>query len=175
LVARTDLDLTTHQQMLRFLQIRGKKAVVLIWLLGFLGAITVVYNFGYQKIERADLLVPIIQKASQNPILIAYAHKTHGQTREIMTLGYEFNRRGAINSVKNAPLFLLAHQEPNNNNSTIVLKKTIAQLPRPFDLWIVNFPRAKAELAKEIQNCVADSQRRPKVNGYKYKLYHCHR
>lgn len=174
LIARTDLDLTNHQQMQRFLQTRGKKAVVLIWLLGFLGAITVVYNFGYQKIERADLLVPIIQKISQNPALIAYAHKTHGQTREIMTLGYEFNRLDrTTNSVKNAPLFLLAHQEPNNNNSTIVLKKTLAQLPRPFDLWIVNFPRAKAELAKEIQNCVADSQRRPKVNGYKYKLYHC--
>ena len=106
--------------------------------------------------------------------MIAYAHKTHAQTREIMTLGYEFNRLNrATNSVKNAPLFLLPHQEPNNNNSTIVLKKTLAQLPRPFDLWIVNFPRAKAELAKEIQNCVADSQRRPKVNGYKYKLYHC--
>ncbi len=93
-------------------------------ILGFLGSITVVYNFGYQKIERADLLVPIIQKTSQNPVLIAYAHKTHGQTREIMTLGYEFNRLDrATNSVKNAPLFLLAHQEPNNNNSTIVLKK----------------------------------------------------
>ncbi len=173
LVARTDLDLTNHQQMLRFLQTRGKKAVVLIWLLGFLGAITVVYNFGYQKIERADILVQIIQKTSQNPVLIAYAHKTYAQTREIMTLGYEFNRLGATNSAKNAPLFLLAHQEPNNNNSTIVLKKTLAQISRPFDLWIVNFPRAKAELAKETQNCAADSQRRPKVNGYKYKLYHC--
>jgi uncharacterized membrane protein len=177
LAARMDLEWTARQQsLLRFLKARGKKAVALIWLLGFLGALTVAFNFGYQKIERPDLLVPIIQKASQNPVLIAAAHKTHGQTREIMALGLEFKRRyrslaPATGSATNSPLFLLAHQEPDSHSSTIALKNTLSQLPRPLDLWIVNFPRATSEL--ETQNCVADSQRRPKTNGFKYKLYHC--
>lgn len=110
-----------------------------------------------------------MQKASQNLALIAAAHKTHGQTREIMVLGLEFKR--LLGSATNPPLFLLAHQEPKSNNSTIALNNTLSQLPRPLDVWVVNFPRAISEL--ETQNCAADTQRRPKVNGFKYKLYHC--
>jgi len=178
LAARSDLGWTARQQsLLNFLKARGKKAVALIWLMGFLGALTVVFNFGYQKIERPDLLVPIIHNSSQHTALIAYAHKNHGQTREMMGLGWEFKRlyrsldAAESDSVKNSPLFLLAHQTPNSNTSAIALKNTLAQLPRPLDLWIVNFPRAISELAS--QNCVADSQRKPKINGYKYKLFHC--
>ena len=179
LAARTDLGWTTRQQsLLHLLKVRGRKAVALIWLLGFLGGLTVVCNFGYQKIERADLLVPIIHQRSRYPVLIATAHKTHGQTREIMALGWEFKRLYRSGEpATNPPLFLLAHQEPNSNDSLITLKNTLTQLPRPLDLWIVNFPRARGELdkgglGKETQ-CVVDSRHRPDVNGYKYKLYHC--
>ena len=63
-------------------------------------------------------------------MLITAAHKTHGQTREIMVLGLEFKR--LLDSATNSP-FLLAHQEPNNN-STIALKNTLSQLPRPLDV-----------------------------------------
>ncbi len=109
LAARMDLGWSTCQQsLLHFLQAKGKKVVILSWLLGFLGALTVVYNFGYQKIERADLLVPIIQNTSHNTVLIATAHKTHAQTREMMALGYEFKRlfypyNWVVNAAKNYP------------------------------------------------------------------------
>jgi len=178
LAARIELGWTARQQsLLHFLKARGKKSVALILLMGFLGGLTVVSNLGYQKVERPDLLVPIIQEASQVPVLIATAHKTHEQTGEMMGLGLEFKRSyrywepAATSSPKHPPLFLLAHQELNSNNSAITLLKTLNQLPRPLNLWLVNFPRGASGL--EAQNCFADSQSRPKVNGYKYRHYHC--
>ncbi len=177
LAAQTHLGWTARQlSLLHTLKARGKKAVALILLMGFLGGMTVVSNFGYQKPERPDLLVPIIQKVSQVPVLIATAHMTHEQTREMMGLGLEFKRSyGALDpaahgSPINPPLFLLAHLEPNSSTSVDALEKTLNQLPKPLDLWIVNFfPSAQPE----VKGCFIDTQPRPKMNGYKHRLYHC--
>lgn len=172
-VAGAESGWTERQQsLLHFLKARGKKAVVLIWLMGFIGGLTVVWNFGYQKADRPDLLVPIIQKVSQVPVLIATAHKTHEQTGEMMGLAMEFKRSSVAvaGSPTNSPLFLLAHQKPNAKVSTDSLQKTLTQLPRPLDLWMVNYPA----LGKpEGQNCFVDSQYRSRKNGYRYRLYHC--
>jgi uncharacterized membrane protein len=174
LAAGVELGWTERQQsLLRSLKARGKKAVALIWLMGCIGGLTVVSNLGYQKADRPDLLVPIIQKVSQVPVLIATAHKTHEQTGEIMGLALEFKRSlepAGTGSPTNSPLFLLAHQEPNARLSTDSLQRTLTQLPRPLDLWMVNYP-ASAE--PKAQNCFADSQYRSRKNGYRYRLYHC--
>jgi uncharacterized membrane protein len=173
LVQHTELNWTPRQQLrLKFLQTRGKVAVVLIWLLGLLGALTVVFNFGYQKIERPDRLVPIMQQGSQNPILIATAHYTRAQVRELMTLGWQFKH--LYGSQVNSPLFLLAQHDRSSNRSVETLYKTIAELPKPLDLWVVNFTSARHDLEEgNNQICVPDSQRRAKVNGYRVKLFHC--
>lgn len=173
LVHHPEFNWTPRQQSrLNFLQKRGRIAVALIWLLGFLGALTVVFNLGYQKIERPDRLVPIIQQRSPNPILIATAYYTHGQVRELMTLGWQFKH--LYGSQNNAPLFLLAQQDRTSNRAVETLYQTIAQLPKPLDLWVVNFSGARHDLEKgNRKSCVADSQRRPKANGYRAKLFHC--
>jgi uncharacterized membrane protein len=161
-----------HKTRLKFLQTRGKIAVGLIWLLGCLGALTVTFNFGYQKIERPDLLVPIMQQRSHNPILIATAYYTYGQVRELMTLGWQFKH--LYGSQANAPLFLLARQERTSNRAIETLDRTIAQLPKPLDLWVVNFSGARNHLNKgNNQSCVPDSQHRPRANGYRAQLFHC--
>lgn len=168
-----DLEWTSRQRsLLHFLKNRGKKAVAVILLMGLLGGITVVSNFGYQKPDRPDLLVPIIQKVSQVPVLIATAHFTHEQIGEMMGLGLEFKRsyRHLNPATTNPPLFLLAHLEPNSQTSIDVLQKTINQLPKPIDLWVVNFfPTPQPE----VKGCLIDTQFRPKMNGYKHRLYHC--
>lgn len=173
LVQHTELNWTPRQQLrLKFLQTRGKVAVVLIWLLGLLGALTVVFNFGYQKIERPDRLVPIMQQRSQNPILIATAHYTRAQVRELMTIGWQFKH--LYGSQTHSPLFLLAQHDRSSNRSVETLYKTIAELPKPLDLWVVNFTSARHDLEEgNNQICVPDSQRRAKVNGYRAKLFHC--
>ncbi|MEH2209039.1 glycosyltransferase family 39 protein [Nostoc sp.] len=147
--------------------INGKKAVMLIWLMGFFSAVTVICNLGYQKYYRPDLFVQLIQQTSPTPVLIATTHKTYVHTGEMMGVAREIKR---ANSLQN-PLFLLAHQDRDPNASTIALENTLKQLPRPFDLWLVNF---HAPVAETVKTCItSDTQSLPTVDGYEYELYHC--
>jgi uncharacterized membrane protein len=145
--------------------IKGKKVATIVFLMGLLSAVTVVHNLGYQKYYRPDLFVELIQQKSQEPVLIATAQTTHVQIGEMMGVAREFKIRGLQ---QNQPLFFLAHQQnlPNYNSDT--LHKTLKTLPRPFDLWLVNF-----SVAVEDKGCVADKESLPGVHGYVYKLYHC--
>ncbi|KAB8317263.1 glycosyltransferase [Tolypothrix campylonemoides VB511288] len=165
--------------------INGKKAVVIIWLMGLVSAITVVCNLGYQKYYRPDLFVQLIEQTSHVPVLISTTQKTHVHIGEMMGIAREFkftkvlNRANfgsdlSQNSIQNtkytSPLFLLAHQDEDPSTSTSALQNTLKTLPRPFDLWLVNF---YANEPKEVKNCVANTKSLPAVNGYEYKLYHC--
>jgi uncharacterized membrane protein len=142
----------------------GKTAVTLIWLMGLLSGLTVVGNLGYQKYYRPDLLVQLIQKVSQSPVLIATTHKTHVQTGEMMGIAREIKLSGSPAT----PQFLLAHQDQNPYTATAALQKTLKAMPRPFDLWLVNF-----YAPAKITNCFADPQPLQPVDGYNYRLYHC--
>lgn len=146
----------------------------IIWLVGLLSGITVVNNLGYQKYYRPDLFLPIIQQASSVPVVIATTHNTLVQTGEMMGLGWQFKQ--SKNLPKLAPRFLLAHQATDECSGTcpaaITLQKTVAQLEKPLDLWLVNF---KVTPLPESTNCFAEdpSQYQNSVNGYAAKLYHC--
>jgi uncharacterized membrane protein len=147
--------------------INGKKAVILIWLMGFISAVTVICNLGYQKYYRPDLFVQLIQQTSSAPVLIATTHKTYIHTGEMMGVAREFK----LANSPHKPLFLLAHQEQDPNSSTIALENTLNKLPRPLDLWLVNF---RAPVAEAVKTCVkSDTQSLPSVDGYEYELYHC--
>ncbi len=105
------------------------------------------------------------------PILIATVHKNHEQTGEMMGLAWEFKQlQNSSNNAKNSPLFLLAHKNGNSEVATATLHETISKLPRPFDLWAVNFA---ASVEAEKVNCLVDNNSRKKVPGYSYKLYRC--
>ncbi|WP_442941608.1 glycosyltransferase family 39 protein [Nostoc sp.] len=148
-------------------EINGKKAVILIWLMGFFSAVTVICNLGYQKYYRPDLFVQLIQQTSPTPVLIATTHKTYVHTGEMMGVAREIK---LANSLQN-PLFLLAHQDRDPNASTIALENTLKKLLRPFDLWLVNF---HAPVAEAVKTCVmSNTQSLPTVDGYEYELYHC--
>ena len=161
-------------------RVNGKPAVALIWLMGLLSSITVISNLGYRKYYRPDLLVPIIQQASSVPILIATTHNTLVQTGEMMGMAWEFKRATDLKTSPVKAKFLLAHQDQDQCVSvqgttcqaSKTLKKTLAQLPRPLDLWLVNF---KAPVEPEAPYCFAEdtSQYQTSVNGYSARLYHC--
>lgn len=146
--------------------VTGKMSVIIIWVMGFLSAITVVCNLGYQKYYRPDLFVELIQNTSKVPVLIATTQKTHVQIGEMMGVAREFKFR---NSFSLSAQFLLAHKDKKTNASN-TLQNVLKTLPRPLDLWLVNFHAAEPEA---IKNCVSDTQTLPAVNGYKYKIYHC--
>ncbi|MFS0517199.1 glycosyltransferase [Nostoc sp. UIC 10607] len=147
--------------------INGKKAVMLIWLMGFVSAVTVICNLGYQKYYRPDLFVQLIQQTSPIPVLIANTHKTYVHTGEMIGVAREFK----LANSPQKPLFLLAHQDQDPNTSSITLENTLKKLPRPFDLWLVNF---HAPVAEAVKTCLmSESQSLPSVDGYEYELYHC--
>ncbi|MBD1938150.1 glycosyltransferase family 39 protein [Microcoleus sp. FACHB-68] len=169
----------------------GKIAVVLILLVGFLSGLTVAINLGYQKYYRPDLLVPIIEQASQDyktkfestisqaktntktAVLIATTHQNHVQIGEMMGLAWEFKRLTGLNDQANIQ-FLLAHQKNPACEGEIcpaakTLQKTL-ETSSFADLWLVNF---KVPANLNPQNCTLDERKLPLVDGYNYQLYHC--
>lgn len=153
----------------------SQKSVGIIWIMGFLSAITVVSNLGYQKYYRPDLFVPIIQQNTtpNSTVLIATNHQTLVQVGEMMGLAWEFKKHSP--NIK--PQFLLAHEktipcQESTCKSPKTLQQTLSKLPRPLDLWLVNF---EVPVNLKSQKCTQKTGNWPYINGYGYKLYHCKR
>lgn len=147
------------------LQVKGKRAVQIILLSIFLSSITVISNLGYQKYYRPDLLVSLLQKNSNIPILIATTHTSLVQTGEMMGIAWELRKQSYSQPVQ----FLLAHQdEPESTLATKTLQQEMQNLPRPFELWAVNF-----YAPQELTNCVKKKQKSPHTDGYEYEVYQC--
>ncbi|MEG4248867.1 glycosyltransferase family 39 protein [Microcoleus sp. Pol10D4] len=180
---------------LRAIEVPGKKAVLLILVMGFFSGVTVNSNLGYRKYYKPDLLIPIIREVSKVPVLIATTQKTHVEIGELMGIGWEWERRkkeegrrkkeegrgkreegkGKKEDVKafDSPLFLLANQRREGPEIAAgTLDKTLSQLERPLDLWLVNF---RAPVNLEAQKCQLESRDLPAVDGYEYQVYHCSR
>jgi uncharacterized membrane protein len=158
---------------------QGRRAIVVILVMGLLGSLTVVSNYGFQKSKRADLLVDRIENTSKVPVLIATTYKTHSEIRELMAIAFEFKRsdkntvRSHSLSVAQSPQFILARRNTTNpDRLSSSLTQILDRNTRPFDLWTTNL-QAKTE---EIQalNCHQDPQK-IKIKGYKTRLYHCDR
>ena len=147
------------------LQVKGKRAVQIILLSIFLSSLTVIANLGYQKYYRPDLLVSLLQKNSNLPILIATTHISLVQTGEMMGIAWELKQKPSSQPVN----FLLAHQdEPESPIATKTLQQETQNLPRPFELWTVNF-----HAPQELTNCVRKKQKLPHIDGYEYEVHQC--
>ncbi|MEG4488189.1 glycosyltransferase family 39 protein [Microcoleus sp. D2_18a_B4] len=173
---------------LRAIEVPGKKAVVLILAMGFVSGVTVNSNLGYRKYYKPDLLIPVIRELSKVPVLIATTQKTHVEIGELMGIGWEWERSSATDFVADvtditdvrkkeevkafdSPLFLLANQRRDGPEIAAgILYKTLSQLERPLDLWLVNF---RAPVNLEAQKCQVESRELPAVDGYEYQVYHC--
>ena len=155
---------------------KGKKVIYLTLLIGILGALTVVTNFAYQKVERPDIVVPVMVEAHhkvapETPVLITTLHKTHGQTGEMMSIAWQFQQLLHKDKLKFKPQFLLAHQDREDRlAATRVLYKQLDKMPRPFQLWVVNF---FAPIQLENQNCTTQEEHEYRATGYRYRMYSC--
>ncbi|MFP4574915.1 MAG: hypothetical protein ACLFT9_04700 [Coleofasciculus sp.] len=155
----------------------GKAIVAMIWLMGLMGGFTAIGNLGYLQNHRPDLLAPVIQEASQSAVFIATTHKHHGQTGRLMGLAWEFKRLSDRNNSETdrttSAQFFLADRDPQTRTYTDAiarLQNTLTELPRPFDLWLVDF-RTKVDL--DAQHCFRDRSYGSWAGEYKYKLYRC--
>ena len=144
--------------------VNGKQAVAIILLMGFCSAVTVVCDLGFRKSFRPNLLVPVVVENSASAVLIVTIHSDFNETGEMMGLAWEFK----FSNLQINPSFLLLHSYQDHKTSSNLLQNTIQDLPKPLDLWLVNF-----EQETDLNKCVADSQSFPSVNGYKYKHLRC--
>ncbi len=185
-IARSPAD-RVSPLLLSLLRVSSRKAVVAIWLLSLVGALTVLSDLGYQKTHRPDLVAASIQQAAQQnqanragqtdqadqSILIAIPHQTHGQTGRLM--GIALALRQMPNPVE--PKFLLIHGAQEQNSTFTTLRRSISLAQRPLDLWLINFqtlPQPPLTDLLEQQNCEAQAKPRS-VDGYRYRLYRCAR
>ena len=157
---------------------QGKTLLIAVLLLGCLGGVTVISNYGFQKSDRPDLVVPVIAevnrlKETNIPIVIATVHKTHEQTGEMMGLAWEWQQRYSDEGT--SPQFLLLHVEENYRAVTSNLYRFLEQSSRPLDLWLVNFSAStilKYHSLKS-QGCIVSPDYQLKVSGYRFNHYYC--
>ncbi len=156
--------------LLSLLRISNRRTVILIWLLSFIGAVTVVLNLSYQKTHRPDLVADAIRQESQNPVLVAIPYQTHGQTGRLMGVALDLQQSPRSPE----PLFLLAPATQNPRSVISTLRRAITQAPRPLDLWLINFDMDKQPLEEMLdqQRCAAKTKSQA-VDGYRYRMYRC--
>jgi len=166
--------LAQRRVLLGRLRLNSKQAVALVGLSGFLSAITVVTNLGFAKFYRPEWLIPIIQRESTAPVLIASTvHKTNHPSviaPDFIGVAWEIKRHFSASSQNwvSPPQFLLAQYKQEPASAATTLAKVISDLPRPLDLWLVNFD---AE-AVNAQGCLAKTLA-GKVSSYHYRHYQC--
>ena len=156
---------------------KGKRVAIAMLLMGFLGSLTVINNYGFQKSRRSDRLAQHIQAASTVPAMVATTYETSSQLRELIALALSFERLNyqakPSYSQKEIPQFLLVQQTPVNleDTSWATVSKIVTSQPKPFDLWGINLQVDSENLSQ--LNCLKDSSLKLSNSGYKNRLYHC--
>jgi uncharacterized membrane protein len=180
--------------LLGVLRTGGKKGIIVIGLLGCLGAMTVASNGAYQKIHRPDVVAQAIQQQSMGlerldqsappaeTVLIAIVHHSHGQTGRMMGIAWDLKSLASSSNVHDSdphnhaqPLFLLAHHSQQPRSVTIALRKALNQLQAPLTLWLINFQDVPTQSLDNVlqQNKCTAKNKAQSVDGYRYRLYRC--
>jgi uncharacterized membrane protein len=151
---------------------QGKKVTVIVLLMGFIGSLTVISNYGFQKSRHSDALANHILATSKVSSIVATTYETSSQLRELIALALSFER---VNSQTNSlshkpkfPQFLLVQQA---DTDLVTLSKILTSQPKPLDLWGVNL-KIDSENLDQL-NCIEDSEAELSNSGYKNRLYHC--
>lgn len=154
--------------ILSYLWQKYPKIIIVFLVLGICGSLSINHNLAFQKVERPDVVVPVMVEAYQKmPVIVATQHYTHGQTGEMMSLGWQFQELIKQQQIDWQPQFFLAHQ--GEINSDQILINNLTSLTRPFQLWLVNF----TPTPKLTNNCISDENYQRRATGYKYTLYNC--
>ncbi|MDX2242608.1 MAG: hypothetical protein NW224_18120 [Leptolyngbyaceae cyanobacterium bins.302] len=159
---------------IKAMQMRGNVAIALVVLFSLLGGITVTADLAYQRTHRPDQVAAAVHQSFQHPTLIAIPHKTHAHTTRLMAIAWELHRLSPTEATQSS--FLLAHY-PNRDVQLAVaaLQTALPTLPRPFDVWRINFRSQANPLSHTVlsnANCVPASKL-SSVDGYRYQQYQC--
>ena len=110
-------------------------------------------------------------------LAIATTYKHHGQTGRMMGLAWGLKgiavANGSNDNSRDFPQFFLVARDRNSSSyedAVKQLQQQLKELPRPLDLWLVNF-RTKIDL--DSQQCFREKTSRKWAGQYSYKLYRC--
>ena len=150
------------------LAVAENRVVVLLLVMGLLGSLTVINDFGFQKSRKSDRLAAFIGQNSL-PTLVAMTHKTHSELREMVGLALSFERLN-LNESRSVgdPQFILVS---NNANAVSNLDKIIARQPKPLALFGVNLDIDDESLQQ--LGCSRDKAVDLKDSGYRDRFYLC--
>ena len=154
----------------------GKRVAVIVLLMGFIGSLTMINNYGFQKSRHSDSLAGHILATSTVPSIVATTYETSSQLRELIALALSFERVNSQTkslSQSKFPQFLLVQQKDANNQDIgfSTLTKILASQPKPLDLWGINLKVDSENLSQ--LNCIEDRESQLLDSGYKNHLYHC--
>lgn len=154
----------------------GKRVAVIMLLMGFIGSLTVINNYGFQKSRHSDSLAGHILATSKVSSIVATTYETSSQLRELIALALSFERVSSQTkflSQSKFPQFLLVRQKDANNQDIgfSTLSKILASQPKPLDLWGINLKVDSENLSQ--LNCIEDSESQLSDSGYQNHLYHC--
>lgn len=154
----------------------GKKVAIVMLLMGLIGSLTVINNYGFQKSRHSNKLAKHIQASLTVPTIVATTYETSSQLRELIALALSFKRVNSqtksFSPKENMPQFLLVQQTPPlEDTSWAPLLEIVRSQPKPFDLWGINLKVDSEDLSQ--LNCLKDSSLKLSNSGYKNRLYHC--
>ena len=145
------------------------RVVVLLLILGLLGSLTVINDFGFQKSRQSDRLAAFIQQNSL-PTVVAMTHKTHSELREMVGLALSFQRlslKYESGTTKYTQFILVS----NNADAVDNLNNIIAQQPKPLALFGINSDIGDESLQQ--LGCSRDKAVDLKDSGYRDRFYLC--
>ncbi|MEM8673369.1 MAG: glycosyltransferase [Cyanobacteria bacterium P01_G01_bin.67] len=161
---------SNHSIWLRVLIKAQMRVVIVVLLLGIMGSLTVINDFGFQKSRHSDRLAAHIQKNSALPTIIAMTHETHSEIRELTALAVSFERLDPEPS--QLPRFILVNQQPTAAEFIASdFAKTLKPVQQPFILFGVNLDISDSNL-KQL-GCERDKAVDLADGGYRDRFYVC--
>ena len=159
------------------LKISGRQFVGSVVLAGLISSLFVVWNLSFPKFFRPDRFIPLIQAQSTAPVVIGTPTVITSQPTvvgiEIMGLGWEikrhFNPQSPDQNWAAPPQFLiLEHNDEQKIYPGVTLPQKLAEIQRPFDLWLLNYG-----LDLSAHQCAIPDDGQGVKGAYHYKHYVC--
>ncbi|MEM6500908.1 MAG: hypothetical protein AAF685_03605 [Cyanobacteria bacterium P01_C01_bin.89] len=153
------------------------RVVAIAWLaVALVSGGCVAQGLAFQRPDRPDLMVEFLAQITRDrpdaaSIAIATVYKNHEQTGEMLGLAWEWRSQNLSQNLGKDPQFILARKASDHPAPNDTVRNRIANLPKPLNLWLVNF--AAPENLKETAQCQQVPKTKHRVPGYTAKLYRC--
>lgn len=153
---------------------QGTKMMSILVIMGLIGSLTVINNYGFQKSRYSNRLANFIQSTSQNSAIVAMRYNTSSEIRELTSIAYAFNQLAQAHQNNQPTQFLLNRLIVNGQDMGLFnIDRALDNQPRPLDFWAINLAIGEADM-RRIQCFKNEVVNLNTVqSGYRDRLYRC--